>query len=170
MVSFETHTVVGIALPMAEQVFEPEVKTGRPRRPRCPRRPGRPRCPTCPSCPRQLCSRWPSKSTLSRLRARHRFSEEQGSFRAAPCRTVPFLVVSCRSVASRSHSIRAVPALSVQFANFGRFMLFMWASVPIFADVSCCLIVSHVDSCCSMLSHVVSCRSHVVPMLSHIAP
>jgi hypothetical protein len=155
MLFFMTHTVVGIALPMAEQVFEPEVKTGRPRR---------------PSCPRQLCSRWPSKSTLSRLRARHRFSEEQGSFRAAPCRTVPFLVVSCRSVASRSHSIRAVPALSVQFANFGRFMLFMWASVPIFADVSCCLIVSHVDSCCSMLSHVVSCRPHVVPMLSHIAP
>jgi hypothetical protein len=85
-----------------------------------------------------------------------------------PCRTVPFFVVSCCSVAYRSFPFNSHRVFPISCRSVP--MTFMSASVPIFADVSCCLIVAHVDSCCSMLSRVVSCRSHVVLMLSHIAP
>jgi hypothetical protein len=152
----------------AEQVFEPEVK--RQRCPRCTRRPVPPRCP---SCPRQLCSRWPSKSTLSRLRTRHRFSEEQGSFRAAPCcslsyRAVPWHSVPIQSVPYRFASIQFSSSLSnfVPFCSHAHHAL----HVGLGPNLCRCLMLSHVDSCCSMLSHVVSCSSHVVLMPTFDSP
>ena len=76
---------------------------------------------------------------------------------------VPFLVVSCRSVAFRSHSIRAVPF------RFRSMLTESFQFLPFCSHAHHALHVG-LGPNISMLSHVVSCRYNVIIMLFHIAP